>query len=401
MNNVKLSDIMDGELSIYSCILYCISNKLDIVLPDSDSIALAFPNLKDKNLQYGEADNTIKVKKDEAAARELFNMFLQIHNECINLSMDNEKMDGYLGRIYTFIISRPILSYIYEFTSLFLNHVENNQNSLDGVRILSVDIFKHFLRDAPHREAVKFAAFMLSVTHQDSETRMLLDTIGHCDEFALPVARAFAYDKDNESIFKLAKFVKGWGRFNYLSYMEIDSIDKREWLIFESYKCDFCQDYVSLIALKYGDVLGYLKENGFDDRIYDAVGDLLDNIYASKYVDFSDYKDSKEVIKLFIDDIINREINDARQYVLVSILNTLDSNLFSDSERELLAPLVQVPLFENLTFDKDNKATIFCRDKSKKYVIERVSNIESKKTKSVKKSGKIKNTKKDSKNYRI
>ena len=67
-------------------------------------------------------------------------------------------------------------------------------------------------------------------------------------------------------------------------------------MIFEGYQCDIGIDHIVLDCLEKGDLLGFIKRNGFDERLYIACGEMIDSFSGLSKVDFSDYAHSKELV---------------------------------------------------------------------------------------------------------
>lgn len=358
----SLSNILMGEKSLYDFILECIEKKEDIYLPDWESFCLALPTFNSEfHFIDGMIDNLCIAENDEKSAKELFELFKDLSDKIGNNSITKNDLDVYFGKIYTFLITHITFSYVFKFTMMLMEHLENDKNTDDVVGNLCFNLAKKLLK-APDREAVKFAISMVGITEFDKQEREILYILGHSDEFALFVARIFLYRQDNEMIFLLAHKVKGWGRIVYLDYLEVDNEEKRKWVLLYGYDCDIGVDHVVLMCANKADLLGYIKEKGFDDKLYDATGDMLEGLNHRK-VSYGDYKDSKAVVTLFIQDSINRLMDLRRLGILLELwdyLDSVDSNnerVFTESESKNLKEIMEKVIYkDNIDWESVIKA---------------------------------------------
>lgn len=150
MQTASFEKIISGETSLLEWIT---QNRKDGVLqdflPDDDSIATLFPQLKDMNFVDGMLDG-IMGASDSNEAQILFDLFC----EFADADLDDALVDEYLGRIYLFSTTHRTLGYIDDFLELFLKCEAKNKDRIQPIAFITA---KQFLHKATHREPVKLA----------------------------------------------------------------------------------------------------------------------------------------------------------------------------------------------------------------------------------------------------
>ena len=210
------------------------------------------------------------------------------------------------------------------------------------------------MKKATHREAVKFALAVFGVFNLDEDEIKIYYTFGLADEFGIFVATGLKRLDREELIFSLAKRTKGWGRIAYVERLTVYSEEVRKWLLFEGYKCDIGIDHIVLECLEKGDLLGYIKENGWSEELYKASADMINAFCGISKANFSDYKDSKELVTIFVKESKNQKMNlesfsklcDLIFYIKDSDKEESEEKTFSDEEREELLDIIRHIAFE-------------------------------------------------------
>lgn len=311
-------------------------------LPDEASISLAVPELKDMHFVDGMIDGILGGESDEKKANDLFTLFQEF---AAFSELSDEIIDEYLGKIYMFAISNITTTYIDSFLLLFLDSIKEKNGK--GLIRISVALANQFVKTAVHREAVKFGIALLGIFKYDEAELEIFTTLGLADEFGKFVAIVLSYGEHNEALFDLAQKTEGWGRIAYFRYLEIDSEQKREWLIFEGYKCKIGIDYVVLACLEKGRVLEFAQERGIDSKLYDALGDMIDSIHDSARVEFSDYAHSKELVMLFVQATQTQKMNLKRFAILCNLLDFIHTEVFTLAEQEEMKDILKAIAFES------------------------------------------------------
>ena len=88
-----------------------------------------------------------------------------------------------------------------------------------------------------NKELVKADMVILELFPCDEPVRGAVRILGQCEEFTLfAIFVMRKWDNGNEEIFALAKKVRDWGRIHAIEYLEADTEEKKEWLLYEGLK---------------------------------------------------------------------------------------------------------------------------------------------------------------------
>ena len=308
----SFEQITSGEKSLLAWIREHLKDgKLDEFLPDEDSIAAFMPQLKGMRFVDGMLDGILGARDDKDAQK-----LLAIFEDFARAELNDALIDEYLGRIYVFAMKRLTLSYIDDFLELILR-------GDDKVFHFCITTAKHFVKGAAHREPVKLGLAMLGLTRLDEDALAMYQTFGLSDEFANYVAVALKRNGRNDLNFELAKRVKGWGRVQYLNFLDIADEQMREWVLLKGYECDISQNYTAALCMQKGDLLGFIKERGFDEALYDACLEMFDALMNGNGPhSLDEYSDYAAVFELFIKQSAKIQTNAKR------FANLLDINSF-------------------------------------------------------------------------
>lgn len=113
-------DIIKGEKSLLEWIIeHSDENGLKDFLPDEDSIGIVIPSLQNLSFADGVLDGLLGgASEGKNEAKDLFDIILEFAKINVN-DLDDEIIDDYLGKIYTYTIQHRTLGYIDEFLELF------------------------------------------------------------------------------------------------------------------------------------------------------------------------------------------------------------------------------------------------------------------------------------------
>lgn len=312
----SFEQITSGEKSLLEWIREHLKDgRLDEFLPDEDSISAFMPQLKGMSFADGMFDGILGAR-DSGDAQKLFEIF----SDFAKAELDDALIDGYLGRIYIFAMKNLTLSYIDDFLELILGGDEK-------ILHFCVTTAKEFLRKAAHREPVKLGLAILGLMRLDENELAMYQTFGLSDEFAKFVAVALRRNSRNDLVFELAQRVKGWGRVQYLDYLDVADEKMREWVLLKGYECDVDDNYTAATCMEKGDLVGFIRERGFDDALYDA---CLEMFYAlmggngpNAIIDYADYDAAFE---LFIKQSAKMQMN-AKRFALLLDINAYISDV--------------------------------------------------------------------------
>ncbi|MDD7297541.1 MAG: hypothetical protein PUG77_09725 [Helicobacter bilis] len=351
--------IISGEQGLLEWIVENATQEgLDKDLPDDDSLHIAMPEIAGLNFMPGMLDG-IMGKDEKNSADTLLTMFRHFA-EVDSDALSDELIDKHLGGIYMFIIQHRTLGYIDGFLEALINEADNNARLLH----FCITAARQFLRSGVHREAIKFGIAVLGICNLDEKEIAMLLYLGLADEFARFVAVALMRNEKNDEIFYLAKRTKGWGRIAYVDYVKIDDEKKREWLLLEGYQCEIGIDHIVLECLEKGDLLGFIKERGFDEKIYTATGQMLKSFCGLSKVHFADYPHSKELVALFIEESKNKVMNIERFAIICALISPIEEELEYDEKqkKELLDIINTLAFHSGIDWEGQIRADVFNYD---------------------------------------
>ena len=351
--------IISGEQGLLEWIVENATQEgLDKDLPDDDSLHIAMPEIAGLNFMPGMLDG-IMGKDEKNSADTLLTMFRHFAEVDSN-ALSDELIDKHLGGIYMFIIQHRTLGYIDDFLEALINEADNNARLLH----FCITAARRFLLSGVHREAIKFGIAVLGICNLDEKEMAMLLYLGLADEFARFVAVALMRNEKNDEIFYLAERTKGWGRIAYVDYVKIDDEKKREWLLLEGYQCEIGIDHIVLECLEKGDLLGFIKERGFDEKIYTATGQMLKSFCGVSKVHFADYPHSKELVALFIEESKNKVMNIERFAIICALIGPIEEELeYDESERQKLLDIINTLAFHSgIDWEGQIRADVFNYD---------------------------------------
>lgn len=331
------SSIIEGEISLYKWIQdnsqdgFLSTEKQD-ELPDLESKSLSWPTLDKISIAPGMIDGVISAEGDDA--KKIANELLLLITQLLNIK--NEDSDSQLGKIYGFLIENSTISYIDSFVDLLIKKESN-----DDLLYICLKVANILAHRGAHREAVKFAIAIMGIfdlTDEDIEVFMVL---GLADEFSKFISLALSRDKLNENIFTLAKATHGWGRINYIERLEPLSDEIKSWLIYDGHNCDIGTNHVALECVIKSDLLKHIKEYGWNEKLFNVTAELLNGLIDPGPTDgIGGYKDSKEVIELYIEESQYQNMNIDKFYLLCEIFFYINNNYqeigWNQDEKELL-----------------------------------------------------------------
>lgn len=348
MHTASFKNIVEGGKSLLEWIIEnSDENGLDKLLPDEESVGIS--SEIGVHFADGMLDNIVGTSGDDSEAQALFDIFVEFAKIPIK-DLSDTVIDAYLGRIYLYTMQHRTLGYIDRFIELFLENVDANER----LATLMLAMSKQFLIQGIHREVIKFALLIFGLFNLDDEELKIYAIFGCADEFALFVAAALERADREDLIFFLAKKTRGWGRIAYIERLEVYNDEVREWLIFEGYKNNVGVDHIVLEYLEKSDLLGYIKQNGFSEKLYDVTSDIINSFCGMSKVSFGDYKDSKELITVFVQESKNQKMNLERFSNLCDLVFYIkdgdkeegEERTFSDEECESLLAIIGYITFE-------------------------------------------------------
>lgn len=339
--------LLDGEQSLFSWIVEHTKNGvLSEFLPDDDSIGTLQPSLQDMRFADGALDGILESSsRKEGTGKALFGLYEDFTKLELSESEFKERLQILLHDIYIFALKHQTLGYIDEFLSCIFGDLEN-KNTL--IADLAMRVSVEFLRKGAHREPVKLALATLGIADLNEAGFEFYKIFGLSDEFAKFVAVALLRNDRNDLIFELTKCVKGWGRIQYLEFIDANSDEIKQWLLFEGYKCEL-GNYAALPCMEKGDLLGFIKQNGFSEKLYDAVSEMFAELMGEGGpYGLSDYEHYKELLGLFLDKSTLVDMDTQRFSTLCDLFEFINDNYKNEAEKEpLIAKIKQCAATKN------------------------------------------------------
>ena len=126
--------------------------------------------------------------------------------------------------------------------------------------------------------AVKLGLSLLGIfTEKVAFVKEVHLTLGAYDEFTWFAARYFssgACKGGNEDLFRLAKHVCGWGRIHAVAYLEADTKEISDWLLYEGAENTILPQYSADLCLLKAGAAHRLRE-GVTEEEFNAIGKLM------------------------------------------------------------------------------------------------------------------------------
>ena len=152
-----------------------------------------------------------------------------------------------------------------------------NQEILDAGNIYRFAV--NNLLASKNKELVKADMVILELFPCDEPVRGAVRILGQCKEFTLFAIWVMRkWDDGNEEIFALAKKVRDWGRIHAIEYLEADTEDKKEWLLYEGLKNIFMPEYSALTVFHKAEAAKVFAMEELSYETYHALAMLLEGL---------------------------------------------------------------------------------------------------------------------------
>lgn len=220
------------------------------------------------------------------------------------------------ARLYELITETGALQYIDGVLELVLEHRELEPEAL-------LELARWWAREAPDRQAVKFALALLGLFNEEQDIALLLK-LGRHDEFTLFAAVAISNSREESAtdlLWELARNVDGWGRIHAVELLaEQPSPEVRDWLLREGYRNTVLYEYLAGLCARAGDLAGALRA-GPDTALINSAVDLVDALLHGPGDELERYQDFAEVVDLLLEHLTHR-LTDLKDLLCVHALHT-------------------------------------------------------------------------------
>lgn len=152
-----------------------------------------------------------------------------------------------------------------------------NQEVLDAGNIYRFAV--NNLLASKNKELVKADMVILELFPCDEPVRGAVRILGQCKEFTLfAILVMRKWDDGNEEIFALAQKVRDWGRIHAIEYLEADTEEKKEWLLYEGLKNIFMPAYGALTVFNKAEAAKFLAMEELSYETYHALAMLIEEL---------------------------------------------------------------------------------------------------------------------------
>lgn len=199
--------------------------------------------------------------------------------------------------VYQHIIDEHIVSIIDPVIEALINEQGINHERLH-------ELAHSFATESPDREPVKFGIATLGLFRQ-SEKEELFQTLGRHEEFTLfcVVALANTSDDSQESLWKLAQNVTGWGRIHTVERLAQCATQQeiKDWLLRDGFRNAIMSEYLAGTCARAGGLLEALSRDEVDRSLLTSAGEIIQSLMIGGPADdIDDYEDAPFVLEYFL-----------------------------------------------------------------------------------------------------
>lgn len=140
-----------------------------------------------------------------------------------------------------------------------------------------------FARNGTKCETVKLGLSLLALFNfsENEKVCYVLQNLGYCEEFTSYVTINIAdweEQKKQDLYFELAKKLKGWGKIDIVEGMEIDTEEKKEWLLCHGCKNTIMYAYLAHICAEKCELQERLQEGNLTEEEFQGATDIMDGL---------------------------------------------------------------------------------------------------------------------------
>jgi hypothetical protein len=202
-----------------------------------------------------------------------------------------------LRLLYDQLVGSPALEVI---DQLLERIVEKRDLDADRLEQLAVWLAKN----APDRDAVKFAIALLGLLPNARQLELLL-SLGRHEEFTLYAAVAITNvcgDEAEAHLRQLAEQVDGWGRIHVVERLaKTANSEIKAWLLREGYKNSVMNEYLAYACAVGGELRRELASPTIDAALLVGAGDMITALIAGGPAEsMDDYADGSVVVQRYM-----------------------------------------------------------------------------------------------------
>ena len=199
-----------------------------------------------------------------------------------------------------------------------------NQEVLDAENIYRFAV--NNLLASKNKELVKADMVILELFSYDEPVREAVRILGQCEEFTLfAIFVMRKWEDGNEEIFDLAQKTRDWGRIHAIEYLEADTEEKKEWLLYEGLKNIFMPEYSALTVFNKAEAAKVFAMEELSYEPYHALAMLLEGLLDEGPVPgISQIEDRMLILQQFLDHSAKQELTVADLNVVLLIAHWCD-----------------------------------------------------------------------------
>jgi len=173
---------------------------------------------------------------------------------------------------------------VIQYWDYFMREYTQRANELDAKFIYNYATFLAF--ELADIELIKLGisllcVFMLTDVHH---ARTQLETLALFDEFTFFVVENLEdWENGNDSIFKIAQKVNGWGKIRAVKSLKPETQEIKDWLLRYGCKNDVSNSMLALECATKGDLIGVLQSGKVDAELYDSIAILFDALLGEHH----------------------------------------------------------------------------------------------------------------------
>ena len=233
------------------------------------------------------------------------------------------------ARLYELINEGGALQYIDRVLETILEQRELDPDAL-------LQLARWWAREAPDRQAVKFAVALLGLFNEDEDLELLMK-LGRHEEFTLFAAVAISNSREEsgELLWELARNVEGWGRIHAVELLaENPTPAVRPWLLREGYRNSILYEYLAGVCARAGDLAGALRAAEVDGELLDAAVEIVDALFHVPGDELERYDEAGEAVSLLLAHLQQAPLRIAHLICVYGIYRELNNDEADWSGRE-------------------------------------------------------------------
>ncbi|AWB43481.1 limonene hydroxylase [Paenibacillus sp. CAA11] len=188
---------------------------------------------------------------------------------------------------------------------------------------------KWFAEHGAHRNVVKFGIALLGLFDSQSAEAVqeLIFTLGRHDEFTLyaVVAIQNGLENSNDTLFKLAQKVDGWGKIHIVERLEPNSQKIKDWLLRDGCQNRIMDEYLAWTCAMNGELHAALTAQELDQELFEGATDILQALLnGGPAEEMDDYEYASAAITAYLRHAAQRELSLKHLLTLIDLKDYLE-----------------------------------------------------------------------------